>query len=96
MKFIEIARLTNRKESTVWTGYRNAVKKKKPIIKVKESLLVPINIFTNRKFSVLEALVKHLKDKGFRNFEIAELIGKDQRNIGVLYSRAKKKLGKRK
>ncbi len=92
LKFSEIAKLINRDERGVWTNYRNAVKKMKEEIKEEERLLVPLSIFSDRRLSVLESVVKHLKEEGFRNSEIAKLLGKDQRNIYTLYSRAKKKL----
>jgi len=98
MRFIDIARLTNRSESSVWTSYKNAMEKHREKIEVKdreegeELIYIPVEIFANRKLSVLECMVSYLRNKEFRNFEIAEMLNKDQRNIGVLYSRIKKKL----
>jgi hypothetical protein len=37
-------------------------------------------------------LAGNLKEKGFRNHEISNIIGKDQRNIYTIYQRVKKKL----
>ena len=96
MKFSEISRLINRDERTVWTNYIHANEKKKKKIyieKTEKKILISVNIIANRRLSVLESIVKHLKDERFRNIEIAEMLGKDQRNISTLYLRAKKKLG---
>jgi len=96
MKFSEIAKLINRDERSVWTNYNNAIKKMREKIKedkkIDKTILVSINIFSNRKLSILESVVKYLKEKAYRNCEIAELLGKDQRNIYTIYNRAKKKL----
>ena len=53
-----------------------------------------ISAFTARKttLTVFEALVYYLKDtKGIRYREIAMLLGRDERNIWTVYSRANKK-----
>ncbi|MDP3027172.1 MAG: LamG-like jellyroll fold domain-containing protein, partial [Nanoarchaeota archaeon] len=92
LRFSEIARLLERDERTIWINYRNAAKKMKEKIRAGKKLSTPIDIFSNRKLSILESVVNYLKEKGFRNYEIAELLGKDQRNIYTLYNRAKKKL----
>jgi DNA-binding CsgD family transcriptional regulator len=92
LRFSEIARLLNRDDRTVWINYRNAVKKKSEKIEVEKKVLISIKIFSDRRLSVLEAVVNYLKNKGFRNNEIAEILNKDQRNIYTLYSRARKKL----
>jgi DNA-binding NarL/FixJ family response regulator len=92
LKFSQIAELTNRSESTIWTEYHNSINKKSEIIKGEQTELhININIFSNRKLSILESLVSYLKKKGYRNIEIAKLLNKDQRNISTLYSRFNKK-----
>ncbi len=92
LKFSEIARLTNRDERSIWVSYRNATKKKKERLDVEERMLIPISILSDRRLSVLEAIVNYLKERGFRNSEISEILCRDQRNIYTLYSRARKKL----
>jgi DNA-binding CsgD family transcriptional regulator len=96
MKFSEIAKLINRDERSIWTNYNNAVKKIKEKIKdekkVDKSSLVFVNVFADRRLSILESVVKHLKEKGYRNYKIAELLGKDQRNIYTICHRINKKL----
>ena len=57
-----------------------------------EYVLVPSGIFTDRTVSVLESMVKYLKDeKGFTYKEIALMLNRDQRTIWTVYSRAEKK-----
>ncbi len=93
LRFSEIAKLLSRDERTIWINYRNAVEKKKERMDVEERVLVSVDIFSDRRLSILEAIVYHLRQKGFRNSEISEILNKDQRNIWTVYSRARKKLG---
>ena len=95
MRYSEISKMINRNERSVWTNYNNAIKKsaEKIIYKTSEKqLLINIEIISNRKLSILESLVKYLKEKGYRNVDIAEMLGKDQRNVYTLYNRAMKKM----
>ncbi|MFH1585844.1 MAG: NosD domain-containing protein [archaeon] len=95
LKFSEIAAVLNRDQRTVWINYKNAAKKKKEKIKItKESVYLPINVLTNRKLSLLEAIVRYLKDKNFKNKEISRLIGQTPNNIWVLNKRAERKIGR--
>ena len=58
----------------------------------KQSIWIPISIFTNRKLGVLETLTKHLKEEGrLANYEIADILNRDNRTIWTAYDRAKKK-----
>jgi len=93
LKYHEIAQVLNRNDRTIWTTYNNAVKKKKEKLPVKESkFFIPVSIFKDRKFSVLEALVSYLKDNfNLRYSEIAVLLNRDERNIWTVYNRYKKK-----
>ena len=96
LKFNEIARLIGRDQRTIWTNCNNASKKKKGKIIVEEKgISIPLNIFRNRRLSILESIVNYLKiDKGLKNSEIAEMLDRDSKNIWTLYSRVKKKLAK--
>ncbi|MBI1969360.1 hypothetical protein HYS48_01585 [Candidatus Woesearchaeota archaeon] len=54
---------------------------------------IPTRIFQDRRLSVLEALVLHLKEKEGLNFHtIAVLLNRDDRTIWTVYHRAKKKV----
>ena len=91
--YAKIALLLNRNNRTIWTTYNNAVKKKKEKLPVKESIFfVPVSVFKDRKFSVLEVIVSYLKDNfNLRYSEIAVLLRRDERNIWTVYNRSKKK-----
>jgi len=88
LKFVEIAKALNRDQRTVWINYKNAIKKKKDKIKPKGKLLVPINIFANKKLSILESTVRYLKERKINNAEIAEIINKNPSNIWTINKRA--------
>ncbi len=91
--FSRIASLLNRNPRTVWTTYSKAVRKQKSRLTVKESIImIPVEIFSDRKFSVLETLVSYLKDHHNLSFaQISQLLQKDPRNIWTVYSRFRKK-----
>lgn len=91
--YSKIALLLNRNSRTIWTTYNNAARKSKEKLFVKESkFFIPVSIFTDRKLSVLEAIVSHLKDSfNLRYSEIAALLNRDERNIWAAYKKAKKK-----
>ena len=91
-KFSEIAKLINRDQRTVALNYNNSKKKKIRLMVDKESIYVPVSIFSDRRLSVLETIVYYLKERRYKNFEIAKILNKDPRNIWTLYSRAEKKL----
>ena len=91
LNYSRIASLLNRDSRTIWTTYNNATKRKQKLI-VKESTLIPISIFADRRFSVLESIIGHLKERfGLRYSEISILLNRDERNIWAIYSKYKKK-----
>ncbi len=55
----EIAKILNRKVSTIYTTYQQGKKKGK--LRVSGNIFIPWHIFAERKFSVLEILVAHLR-----------------------------------
>jgi DNA-directed RNA polymerase specialized sigma24 family protein len=61
----------------------------------KRNIPIPSNIFIDRSISVLEAIVKYLKEKkGLTYHEIAVLLNRDDRTIWTVYQRARKKNAK--
>ena len=94
-KYTEIAKLINRDQRSIWVTYKNAKAKKKERIRIKSKNLIPLEIFSNRKLSILEALIIYLKEKGLRNIEISNMINKDPRNVYTFYSRAAKKINEK-
>ena len=94
LNYHEIAVLTNRDDRTIWTCYYRAKKKReKTIIEPPKTLVsVPVWVFQDRSLSVLEVLVKYLKEKLEMTYhEIAVLINRDDRTIWTCYNRSKKK-----
>lgn len=93
LKFHEIALLLNRNDRTIWAAYNIACKKREQKLPVKESkFFIPVSIFKDRKFSVLELLVSYLKDTfNLRYSQIAVLLNRDERNIWTAYNNARKK-----
>lgn len=87
----EIAKLLNRKVPTIYSTY-NKVKDKKINLSLKSKVYVPLKVFSNRKYSILESLVSYLKDeRNFSLIEISKLIGKSQSTVKTVYWRYKKK-----
>lgn len=92
-RYSEIGALLNRDQRTIWVTYDNARKKREAALVVEDSVYnIPVSIFKDRKLSVLEALVSHLKDNyGLRYVKIGKLLNRDERNIWGVYNKAKKK-----
>ena len=93
LKNHEIALLLNRNDRTIWATYNIACKKRKEKLIVKESeRKIPISIFTERKLSVLEAIVGYLKEQIELTYsEVSRLLNRDSRNIWTIYNRYKLK-----
>lgn len=93
LRYSEIGALLNRDQRTIWVTYNKARKKRAVGLEVKDSeYKIPVSVFTDRKLSVLEALVSYLKDNyGLRYVEIGKLLNRDERNIWGVYNKAKKK-----
>ncbi len=92
MKFSEIARLLKRDRRTISLNYKNTQTKILPENFGENEFYVPVRIFSDRRLSILESLVSYLRNKGYKNVEIAKMLERDQRNVWTLHSRAAKKL----
>ena len=58
---------------------------------LEEKLFFPVEIF-NKKLTVLESVVKYLKEeKNLSLHNISDIIGRDQRNVWCIYNKTKKK-----
>ncbi len=93
----EISKITRRSYTTIWLTHKKKNKtknnKKKSDKKgvLDNNLLLPISIFNN-KLSILESVVKYLKEVlNLRYYEIANLLGRDNRTIWTIYRRVKEK-----
>ena len=91
LNYHEIAELLNRNDRTVWATCRNASRKVKKRLVAKEGQTIPISIIANRKLSVLEAIVSHLKQFNLTYREIGVMLKRDERNVWTVHNRAKKK-----
>ena len=63
LRYSEIAKLINRDQRTVALNYKNAVKKKKEKIVVKDKMFIPLKAFSDKKLSTLESSVHYMREK---------------------------------
>ncbi len=94
LKNNEIAELLDRDQKTIWSTYERTAKKGIAIKVEKGQYDVPVKILANRELSILEALVKYLRENNDLSLvKIAELLMLDSRTVWTVYNRAKKKGG---
>ena len=93
LSIIEISELLNRKRSTLYTTYKKAKEKLSTDLDVSDtSVLIPYEIFADRKFAVLESLVAYLKNEmKFSFFKISALLNKKYSTVRTVYVRYNKK-----
>lgn len=82
----KIALLLKRDDRTIWLTYSNAVKKNVKVNVVSEFYL-PLSIFSDRKFSILESAVTYLTHKGLSFKQISGLFGKNPKTIWTVHHR---------
>jgi DNA-directed RNA polymerase specialized sigma24 family protein len=94
MRLSEIAKLICRDQRAVGVTYRFARKKMKLVLKAPVSKYkLPVSIVAERKLSVLESIVYHLKITYHLSYhDIANIIKRDDRTVWTVYQRALKKL----
>lgn len=88
-----VTRLTMRSKQSIWQAYNNSKKKHPGKFREESSPYdFPVSIIANRKYSVLESIVKFLRDKSSLSYaQIAGLLSRDQRTVWTVYNRTKKK-----
>jgi len=91
--FQRIAQETQRDYKSIWATYQRAHKKKKIIFSFQnEKYFLPLSIFNNRNYSLLESVVFYLNSvHHLSNKEIAKLLQKTPNTIAVLLKRARDK-----
>ena len=97
LPFAKIAELTGRDKKALAVSYRVAKRKyPEPLSVAPSEFYVPVTILRDKKFSVLEHLVSHLRDSyNLRYHQVALLLDRDDRTVWTVYQRAKrKKVGK--
>lgn len=92
--FKQIATMTNRNPVALAVSYRNARNKMKDILEIRrEVLTLPLNILQDRRLSVLENIVKYLKEElNLTYHQIAVMLNRNDRTIWTIYSRVKIKV----
>lgn len=94
LTYEEIAKLLYRTKSPIVVTYKNSVKKFNQKLDVKSNFFVPISIFSNLKLSILESIVKYMKENlSLTYHNIAVLLKRDDRTIWTIYNRSLKKHG---
>ena len=88
----QISDILSRKRSTIYNTYRIAKRKMPSALNISEDIIIPFNIFTDRKYSILESIVVYLRDDSHKSFsEISRLIAKKESTLRTVYWRYKKK-----
>jgi hypothetical protein len=90
----EIANVLSKSQKSIWQTYNQAAKKYAKRLEIMDSSYhIPVSIF-RKPFTILEAIVKHLKEQAGMNYhEIALLLKRDERTIWTVYDRARKRNG---
>lgn len=92
LSYQEIAKLLNRNEKSIWATSQRVKKRKLKLVKLnqKEKYFLPLSIFQNRSYSLLESAILHLNQVyHLSNKEISQLLQKSPNSIAVLLKRAK-------
>jgi len=89
-KINEIAKLLGKNPSAISLAYKKASSRKFDFKKT--DFFIPLRKFEkNRDLSILEIIVKHLKESGQRLTEIAKLLDRSPKTIWTLFDRGTKK-----
>ena len=89
MRFVDIAKLIKRDQKTIWASYTKT-KKKVRKLDTSSKLLIPAEIFANRKNSIMENLSLYLvRVHHLRLIEIAHQINRSNKTVWCFYHRAK-------
>ena len=93
LKYVEIAKMLNRDERTIWTTYNKARKKSNGPFEISDhNYNVPYTIFSDRDKGPLEALVYFLKEGLELDFkEIAQLLNRNYNTIWLSYNKIKRR-----
>lgn len=92
LSYAEISSLINRNRKSIWATYRRANEKMKPAFLNNKEFLIPISVFNNRHYSLLESVVLYLHQVyKLSNKQIAKLLKKSPNSMAVLTKRARDK-----
>lgn len=91
----EISVRLDKSIETVKDAYESAIKKqpvKYDAEMLKDDIAIPLLIFANKELTMLESTIKYLKESYNLKYSIiARLLGRNQRTIWTIYSRAVRK-----
>ncbi len=92
MRFAKIARILCRSSKTIWTSYQKA-RRKMPtqLPQPSDEMCIPLTIFSDARYTILEGVILYLKEQGMPNNEIARRIKRSQSTVWITYERIKKK-----
>ena len=87
--FVEIAKLLNRSDKTIWVTYQQSKKKMShKFYPVKTQYYIPVAAFSDRNFAPLESLVVFLKETyGLSYTEIAEMLNRSYTTVVTVANR---------
>lgn len=93
--FVQIGKLLNRSDKTIWVTYQHAAKKMSHrFYPAKAQHYIPVSAFSNRKFSTLESLVMFLRETYGLSYDgIAGMLNRSYTTIVTVSNRATKKKG---
>ena len=92
LNFSSISKLLKRDQRTIWSSY-NVGKKKFPdkIEPDVKDIHIPLEKFSDRNLSTLEILIDFLSSLNLKNYEISNIVNRDQRTIWTILKRIKEK-----
>lgn len=92
LSLTNIGRILNRNVKTIWAACNRADKSGQKVRVVKDSIKVPVDIFSDRSHSLLESLVHFLHvEKGMRFSSVAKLLRLNPATIWTVNARYEKK-----
>ena len=78
----------------MWTSYKRSTKKYEGQLTINKEILLPVEIFRDRTFSMLESIVKYLTENyNFTAYKIAKLLKKNPSAIATVHKRVLEKQG---
>ena len=94
MRYVKIASILNRSDKTIWVTYQRSSKKMPaPFASINSDIQMPLEMFSDRNFTIFESIVYYLKQSGLSNHEIASMLKRDDRTIWSIYDKVKRKRG---
>ena len=93
LSYHEIAVILNRDDRTIWSTYNNSLKKYNRKLEWQGSkYFIPVSIFKDRVFGVLELICEYLKDNFSLSYhDVAVIVNRNDRTVWTAYQRAKKR-----